>query len=146
MNLKPQRGPPDRHQSRLDLLRDFRDFIDHEIALALGPSLSQGAENPLAVAVANLYEVNPEHIISGGRGHRVTRARHSLAWLLHRDGMSLEEIAHCLGYTDATSVRYALRQVTARGGTRTLLLALPEVANNPHAGQAHEVKPEEVEE
>lgn len=119
---------------RLDHLRSLRDFIDEMIAEELGPRLPEGPHHPLVRAVSKLYEVNPEHVIGGGRGHRVTRARHALAWLLHRDGMSHQEIAESLGYTDAGTVRYALRQTASRHGVTALLLALPEVAAHPNSG------------
>lgn len=119
--------------SRLERLRAIRELIDAEIKTELGPRLPQGAEHPLVQAVARLYEVNPDHVVTGGRGHRVTRARHALAWLLHRDGMSHAEIADCLGYTDAGTVRYALRRITTHG-VQALLLALPEVPQHPHLG------------
>lgn len=119
---------------RLDHLRALHDFIGELIAEELGPSLPRGTDHPLVQAVSALYEVNPEHVLGGGRGHRVTRARHALAWLLHRDGMSHTEIAEALGYTDAATVRYALRQTASRHGVTALLLALPEVAAHPNTG------------
>lgn len=124
---------------RLEQLRALRDFIEAEIAAELGPQLIDGPEHPLVVAVSALYEVDPHHVISGGRGHRVTRARHALAWLLHRDGMSQVEICDCLGYTDAGSVRYALRQTAQRQGVTAMLLALPGVA--PHVGEEPRIIP-----
>lgn len=105
--------------TRLDSLLALRDFIDHEIATEIAPTLRE--DNPLVVAVSCLYDVDPALVVGDGRGHRVTKVRHCVAWMLARGGMSMRDIAHALGYTDQTTARYACRRIERDTGTKALL-------------------------
>lgn len=110
--------------TRLETLRQLDAFIHAEIEAELGPMLDGGADNPLVVAVSDLYDVQPDLVLAGGRGHRVTKVRHCLAWLLRRKGMSMPEVAHVLGYTDAGTAKYACDRVDADTGVKALLRGL----------------------
>lgn len=122
---------------RLELLYTLHQFIADEIADELGPHLAGGPDNPLLMAVAQLYEIDPHHILGKGHGPRVVKARAGLAWLLHRDGMSLGEIADCLGYGDSVTARRACARVAADPGAKALLLTV-----HPHPTTAEETQPE----
>jgi chromosomal replication initiation ATPase DnaA len=106
--------------TRLHQLRAMRAFIDHEIEA----ELSDGEALPIIESVAHLYDMPAARILAGRRDYRTTRARHAAAWLLHRSGLSLREVATVLGYTDHTTAAYACRKIERDQATSALLRGL----------------------
>jgi chromosomal replication initiation ATPase DnaA len=104
--------------SRLDDLRHMRDFIDQEIAGALGPHA-----HDLIQRAADLYEVPLPELLGRGRNRRTAAARHGAAWLLFRTGMSWRDVGTALGL-DHSTVGYAIRKVEAAPHVRALLVGL----------------------
>lgn len=116
----PAATPP----SRLEQLRGMREFIDKEIAAELGPALPKGRDNPTVRDVADLYGVTAEEILAGNRRHQVCRARHGVAWLLVRSGMSHRDAARILGFNTNGTVSYSVRKIDNDQAARALLLGL----------------------
>jgi chromosomal replication initiation ATPase DnaA len=114
--------------SRLDDLRQMRDFLDREIEAELGPLLPLGKDSPIVRRVADLYGVTTEEMLGGNRRHQVCRARQGVAWLLRRQGMSHRDIARTLGYTDHTTAVYAVRKINADLAAKALLIGLEATA------------------
>lgn len=110
--------------SRLSDLRAMRDFIDREIATELGPQLAVGRDNATVARVAEMYGVTVEEILGGNQCRQVARARHGVAWLLRRHGMSFRDIAKVVGYGDHTSAHHACSKVDRDAGARALLIGV----------------------
>lgn len=118
--------------TRLDGLRLMRDFIDREIDAEVSAFAKNVRACPAVSAVCALYDVDVDAVLSGARGHDVTRARHGIAWLLHLDGWSVRDLNVALGYSNRTSAFAALKRVDSDIAMRALLAGL-ENAQNPSA-------------
>lgn len=103
--------------SRLDQLRDLRDFIDREIAVELGHTTTGIIEH-----IADLYGVAPSAILGRSRIRSITRARHAVAWTMRRQGKSFREIGDALGL-DHSSALHAYNKVEKSPGVRALLIS-----------------------
>ena len=110
--------------SRLDDLRAMRDFLTREIAAELDATASSVEAEPAVRAVANLYDVPVENILSGDRRHNATRARHAAIWLLFREGYTAATLAQAFGYSDSSGPHGAQRRVDNNPAMRALLLGL----------------------
>jgi chromosomal replication initiation ATPase DnaA len=103
--------------SRLDQLRDLRDFIDREIAVELGQTTTGIIEH-----IADLYGVSPSAILGRSRIRSITRARHAVAWTMRRQGKSFRDIGDALGL-DHSSALHAYNKVEKSPGVRALLIS-----------------------
>ena len=110
--------------SRLDHLYAMRAFLDSEIAAELGAIDRAVRGDALVQAVAELYGVAVEDVLGGSQRHDVARARRGLAWLLHRRGLGMRDVARMVGYGYEDTAAHACRRVEREPGTRALLLCL----------------------
>lgn len=110
--------------SRLDRLRQMRVWIDAEIAAELAAEARTVRADPIVTRVCDLYGVRVEEVMLGVRRHDVTRVRHAIAWMLHREGVSIGRLARMLGYSGRRSVCAALLRVENDQAMRALLLGI----------------------
>lgn len=110
--------------SRLDDLHTMRDFLDREIAAEVGGRVEALRAEPVVTAVCALYDVRLDDVLRGDRGHAATRARHSIAWLLHGQGWSTRSLNIALGYMNRTSTHAAISRVAHDVAMRTMLAGL----------------------
>jgi chromosomal replication initiation ATPase DnaA len=104
--------------SRLDRLRDLREFIDREIAVELGQTTTGIVDQ-----VAELYGIPATAILGRSQARSITRARHAVAWVMYRSGKSARDIGDALGIDHTTAV-YAYHKVERDAAVRALLLQL----------------------
>ena len=114
--------------SRLEELRRMHAFIGREIENELAAEVQAIRTHPSVQRVCDLYGVRVEELLLGVRRHDVTRARHALTWLLHREGVSHRALMRPLGYSGPSSVFKAVSRVENDPGMRALLSRLEVVA------------------
>lgn len=109
--------------TRLERLREMRAWLDAEIAHEERNSCDE------IHRAAQFYGVDVSDVLDARlQSAPVTRARHAAAWLLHRRGLSLSEVARLLGYRDRKTVMYACSKIDRSPAVRALLIGIEAAA------------------
>ncbi len=110
--------------TRLDELLRMRDFIDEEIRKERRAVNAGSSYRGLIEAVADLYEIEPDALLSPNRRDVLTtRARQGLCWLLRQRGLSLTQVGKVVT-RDHSTVLHSCQAVEADPGRRALLAQL----------------------
>lgn len=107
--------------TRLDELRQMRDFLDREIERE--EALVASGCGVIIHTAADLYGVSIDLLLSKSEEVHVVRARHAAAWLMHQRGLSYPQIGRALG-RHHTTIMAAVRRIEAQPPVRGLLAGL----------------------
>lgn len=85
----------------------------------------------LLLRIGDRFGVSPDEILSHIRLQHIAQARHVVAWILHRRGLSYPAIARELGDRDHTTIMNSVRKIEEQMRAAPALVELLEDLLNP---------------